>query len=204
VEGAIDASGVGRVRLVEEHLSALRAFVHLRLGAKLRSKEESQDLVQSICREVLADLPRFKERPGVGFRDWLFRTAECKILDKARYWNRERRATDREVAIDGVVKPEEEAILLAELASLATPSRDAIAREELERLERAFRDLPDDYRSVIVLSRVHGLPHEVLAQRLGRTVGATRTLLSRALARLALALEEPGTIPPGSRAPATR
>ncbi len=186
-------SDAAHAKLFDEHLAALRAFVHLRLGAKLRSREESQDLVQSICREVLADLPRVESRNGAGFRDWLFRAAECKILDKARYWNRERRAMEREIALDDPRDPAAEAAVVAELYSLATPSRDAIAREELERLELAFAELPEDYRRVIVLSRVQGLSHEELAARIGRTVGATRTLLSRALARLSLALEPKAT-----------
>jgi RNA polymerase sigma-70 factor (ECF subfamily) len=100
---------------------------------------------------------------------------------------RDRRALDREVAIDAAA--EDEHALLAGMQTLFTPSRHAIGREELERLERAFAALPDDYRSVIVLARVHGLSHAEIAGRLGRTEPATRTLLSRALARLALAIE---------------
>ena len=41
-----------------------------------------------------------------------------------------------------------------------------------------------------MLARLRGLSHESIAAKLGRTELATRTLLSRALARLAFALED--------------
>lgn len=185
------ADGEGaRPELLEQHLAGLRAFVHLRLGRVLRAQEESQDLVQSVCREVLAELPRFEVRAGGGFRDWLLRLAENKIRDRRRYWERDKRDRAREVELDATNAAHgKESAAPAELAHLMTPSRQASGREELARLERAFCELPVDYREVIVLARLRGWSHARIAEKLGRTELATRTLLSRALARLALALE---------------
>ena len=179
--------GSDRAELLEEHLAGLRAFVHLRLGRALRAKEESQDLVQSVCREVLSELPHFEPRADATFRDWLFKTAENKIRDRWRHWQREKRSVAREVELD--LTENEDASVCSDLATLCTPSRHAAGREEVARLERAFCELPPDYREVIVLARLRGLTHAQIAERLGRTELATRTLLSRALARLALAME---------------
>lgn len=176
-----------RAALLEEHIAGLRAFVHLRLGRALRAKEESQDLVQSVCREVLADLPSFEPRADATFRDWLLRTAENKIRSRWRHWKREKRDVAREVELDATQAEDESRS--SELAYLLTPSRHAASREELARLERAFCELPADYREVIVLARLRGWPHERIAEHLGRTELATRTLLSRALARLAFAMD---------------
>jgi RNA polymerase sigma-70 factor (ECF subfamily) len=180
--------------LLEQHLAGLRAFVHLRLGRALRAKEESQDLVQSVCREALAEMPRFEVRSGRGFRDWILRMAENKIRDRRRYWERDKRDVAREIELDASRAPraaarEDSPRDFSGLADLMTPSRQAAGREELARLERAFRALPADYREVIVLARLRGWSHERIAEKLGRSELATRTLLSRALARLALALE---------------
>ena len=48
----------------------------------------------------------------------------------------------------------------------------------------AFAQLPEDYREVITLSRVVGLSHGQIASQLGKSEGAVRVLLHRALARL--------------------
>jgi RNA polymerase sigma-70 factor (ECF subfamily) len=173
---------------LEEHLAGLRAFVRLRLGRALREKEESQDLVQSVCREVLSGSTGLAPRGRTGFREWLHRAAENKIKDRWRYWKRERRDPARETGFDA--SGSGSAALGSSLTDLITPSRQAASREELTRLERAFCGLPPDYREVIVLARLRGFPHAQIAERLGRTEVATRTLLSRALARLAFALEE--------------
>jgi type IV pilus assembly protein PilW len=69
--------------------------------------------------------------------------------------------------------------------TFCTPSGVLQAREEVERIEAAFDALPDDYREVITLSRIVGLSHAEIAERSGRSEGATRTLLYRALGRLA-------------------
>ena len=65
-----------------------------------------------------------------------------------------------------------------------------MAREELERIESAFDRLPEEYREVITLARIAGLSRAEIAERMGRREGAVRTLLSRALARLAELLDE--------------
>jgi RNA polymerase sigma-70 factor (ECF subfamily) len=175
-----------RDELLQRHLAGLRAFVRVRIGPLLRTKESSSDIVHSVCRELLEDLSGFEYRDEAGFRHWLYRRAENKIVDRARYWMRDKRDMRRETRGES-----QEARLgeLEELQDLFTPSRDAAAREELERVERAFAELPDDYRVVISLAKIVGLPHAEIAREMGRSEGAVRTLLSRALARLATLLE---------------
>jgi RNA polymerase sigma factor (sigma-70 family) len=65
--------------------------------------------------------------------------------------------------------------------------------EELERLEAAFDRLPDDYREVITLARLVGLPLAAIGRQMGgRSEGAVSMLLARALTRLGLELGAPG------------
>jgi RNA polymerase sigma factor (sigma-70 family) len=176
--------------LLERHLGALRTFVRPRIGRLIRARESSGDVVQSICRGVLDDPNGFEYRGEAGFRRWLFRRAERKIIDKGRFYGRDKRDVRRDKELrtgtgDG------SSIGLDAAHTLNTPSRQAVAHEELERLESAFRQLPEDYRQVLVLARLVGLPHASIARRLGRSEGATRKLLSRALARLATLMDAP-------------
>jgi RNA polymerase sigma factor (sigma-70 family) len=177
-------------RRIADHVGALRAYVRLRIGGAIRAREESADIAQSVVREALEDLPRFSGDDG-GLRGWLLRRAENKIKDRGRFWKRERRDAAREIAADA----DADAGVLAECRSFLTPSRDVSAKEELERVERAFARLSEDQRRVILLARVAGLAHAEVAREMGRTELATRTLLSRAMARLVVLLEEDGSEP---------
>lgn len=169
--------------LMAQHMPALRGFVRLRLGRMLRSREESVDLVQSICGDALADMERFEYRGPNSFRNWLMHRAENKIRSRGRFWNRGKRAARAEQS-PGDVELDE----LRELSHAFTPSRNAAGREDLERLEKAFAEMSEDDRRVILLSRVVGMDHASVAKEMGRTPLATRALLSRALAKLAAKL----------------
>lgn len=175
-----DPLSPGDEQLLEELLPAVNAFVRMRTGARLRTRESISDLVQSTCREAL----RAPERPSIadpnGFRAWLFTVAERKICGRARYWDAMRRDAAKEDRrpLDAI-----EARSLVK-AYGGTPSERLIAQEELEQLEAAMRRLPEDYREVILLRRVAGLSGRETATRLGRSEGATRQLFSQALARL--------------------
>ena len=73
-------------------------------------------------------------------------------------------------------------------ATSCSPSRQAIALEELALLERAFERLPEHYQEVLTLSRIVGLSQVQVAEEMGRTVPSVRNLLNRALVRLADAM----------------
>jgi DNA-directed RNA polymerase specialized sigma24 family protein len=60
---------------------------------------------------------------------------------------------------------------------------------DVSAVQTIYNKLPDAEREVILLSRIVGLPHEKVARTTGRTAQATRSLLHRALARLADNLE---------------
>ncbi len=170
--------------LLSRHLSGLRSFVRLRAGDLLRAKESHSDLVQSTCREVLEKHEQFEHGDEAAFRHWLFRTAEPKILDRVRYYTAAKRDAAREARPLAAPTDMDES-LLGCYASFHTPSRDVVAREQVERVERAMDALSESHREVILLARVVGLPHKRIAALMGRSEGAVRVLLFRALADLA-------------------
>jgi RNA polymerase sigma-70 factor (ECF subfamily) len=182
-------------QLLEQNLPDLQHFIRVRAGRLLLAKEESSDLVQSTCREILQHLDRFQYENEEAFKKWLHTTALRKILDRARYYQAEKRDAGREVRPRRKSPSQSgEGQLLEAYQTFATPSRSAMSREELERVQVAFEQLPDDYREVIILARVVGLPHAEIAEKMNRSQGAVRVLLSRALARLATLVDpdEPG------------
>ena len=169
--------------LLASYLPRLRAFVRLRTNAMIRQRESCSDLVQSVCREVLQGAGQFEYRGDAAFRAWLFRTALHKILDRQAFLTEQRRDVRRDAdgGGDGTVGnlPSRE----------PTASQLAGAAELQQRMEAAFDLLPEDYREVIALSRIVGLSHAEIGEQLGRSEGASRMLLSRALAAYADAMD---------------
>lgn len=172
--------------LIERHLPGLRAFVRLRAGAAIRARESASDLVQSVCREVIEHQDRFQYPSEQAFKNWLYATALRKIANRAEFWNMQKRDAGREVGIDA----RDSASLLACYATISTPSRNAMAREEVERFERAFDQLSEEQREVVTLAHLVGLSRQEIAAQTQSTEVAVRSLLYRAMARLAAILEE--------------
>jgi RNA polymerase sigma-70 factor (ECF subfamily) len=179
---AVESASQGDVAaigcLLQRHLPKLRAFVRLRMGPQLRARESASDLVQSACREVLDHCERYRHRSEANFRHWLFTTALRKIRDRADYHQAEKRSLDRERPIDDV------ADLAGVYADFNTPSAQLDMRERVARLEQAFDLLADEHREVITLTRIVGLSHAEAGEAMGRSEGASRVLLCRALAEL--------------------
>lgn len=176
--------------LLARHLPSLQAYVRLKAGPVLRARESLSDLVQSVCVEVLQDLPGFEFRGEARFRHWLFQHALHKVVNKANYHRAQKRDLGRERAMPaGDSASGEHASVLACYASICTPSRHASGREALARFEAAFDRLPDDYREAITLQRLVGMPYAEIAAAMGRSEGAVRNLVHRGLARLTTLLE---------------
>lgn len=161
--------------LVQRHLPRLHAYVRLRMGRQLAAREQSLDLVQSVCRELISHGDEFEYRDEQQFLGWLFTTALRKVQEKQRYHGRQARQAEREVELDAAS---------LEAAHWLSPSREAMGRERLQRVAAALSALPEDQREVIGLARIAGLPHREIAARLQRSEAATRQLLGRALAKL--------------------
>ena len=165
-------------QLLEQHLPALRAFVRLKAGPMLLAKESCSDLAQSVCRDVLENAERFRFGGDAEFRKWLFTTAMRKIADRAEHWRAGKRDPGRE---RGGLDEQE----LRGFAGVYTPSNQAMAREELARVEAGFAKLAPEKQEVVLMARLMGLSHAEIAKELGKSEVAVRSMLSRALAELA-------------------
>lgn len=181
----LDRASTGDRAAVEEllvlHLPDVRAFVRLRIDPLLRTRESAEDIVQSVCREVLERASRIEVRSEESFRHWLYGAVLNKVRDKRDFHLAQRRTPSREV-------PASTDALGPRYASLVSPSAEAIAREEIERIETAFDELPEHYREVISLAKIARLRSPEIGKAMRRSEKAVRGLLSRALARLATAL----------------
>jgi RNA polymerase sigma-70 factor (subfamily 1) len=168
--------------LLAHHLPRLRSWLRVRVGSGLGPRESTSDIVQSACREVLEHLDRFHYEGEAGFRCWLFKTAERKLIDKHRFHRAARRDAGRErIAGEGSADGGLDALR----GDLATPSQEAMAKEQEERIAAAVDRLSEEDRELYALFHIAGLGNAEIAAELGKTEVAVRKAKSRVLARLA-------------------
>ncbi len=160
----------------------LQLFVRLRLGAKLREKEQSLDLVQETYLAAHEAFSTFEDRDDGGFSRWLCRIAENRIRARAEHHGAKKRRPPGDLARVSQV--------LDELRTRTIgPASRAERVEERERLASALADSPSEDRDVVLMRFFEGLSVDEIADRLGTSESSVRRALGRATIRLGSCLE---------------
>jgi RNA polymerase sigma-70 factor (ECF subfamily) len=181
-------------RLLTLYTNYLKLLVATQLDTRLRGRVSPSDIVQDTFFEAHRDFNQFRGQSTAEFVSWLRRIVVHNILRVVeQHLLTEKRDVRREVSLEEIGRRLEQSTARLETLLAVesdSPSRHAVEREHEVLLADALAELPDDYRDVIVLRHIEGLPFEGVAQRMGRTVGAVRMLWLRALKRLREELEE--------------
>lgn len=141
---------------------------------RARGAAEPEDLLSEVFVQVVRGISRF-EGDEAGFRSWVFMIAHHRAQD-------ERRVRAREAARRSWGDP-------PEVAADTDVESDASSSVETESIRAVLRELPPAQRDVLLLRILGGLTVAEAAAVTGRTVGATKALQRRGLARLARILE---------------
>jgi RNA polymerase sigma-70 factor (ECF subfamily) len=166
-------------QLYEGCAARLLAFIRLRMGAELRQRLESRDILQTTLLKSLEHLPEFTGAHDGSWMAWLARIAEHEIRDRVDYQQRGRRDAARDVRLE--TDPSLPAVARSALTQ-------AIVTEEAARLEAALESLSPAHREIILLRKYQELPFAEIGGRLGKSEDACRMLLARAMTALTLAL----------------
>jgi RNA polymerase sigma-70 factor (ECF subfamily) len=174
-------------RLYDRYLMRVLAAVRARLGAELRSKLESWDVVQDAMMASLKDVESFNQASEGAFLHWLSTVVENRIRDQFDYFRAEKRDHRLEVPLARRSAGSSVPIEIPERAGAPTPSQALILSEDLARLESAMDQLPDDSRELIVAVKIEGRTYAEIGQSHGKSADAVRMQVQRALRALATA-----------------
>src|SRR6476620_4410202 len=157
---------------------------------ELRDHHDAEDATERTFLAALAALPRFEERArqddGEGastFRVWLFKIARNAIAERRR----ERRR-----------HPQAPLEAIADTAAPTDVESQAAAREDGVMAWRAVSRLRGDRKTAVVLRFVDEMSTAEIAGILGRSEGAVRVLIHRALRSVARDLGAGGSAGRGS------
>ncbi|UCG60131.1 MAG: sigma-70 family RNA polymerase sigma factor [Phycisphaerales bacterium] len=166
----------------------VRRIIRFRLDQKLRPKLDSVDVVQDALMLALGGLQDFTYSNEGDFLRWLSRIAENKLRDLFDKFQADKRDIHKEMPLKREGRSTEGgSIGAAGPMRTTTPSAIVSKQEALDKLEKALDKLKPEYKQVVVLKRIEGLSHAEIAERLGKSEGAVRMLLARAMAALTIA-----------------
>src|SRR6478752_2788368 len=179
-------------QLLALYTNYLKLLVAAQLDTRLRARVSPSDIVQESFFEAHRDFGDFRGNSIGEFVTWLRRIVVNNILRVVeQHVLAEKRDVRREVSLEEIGRRLEKSTVRLEtfLAEQAeSPSGCAVRREDEILLADTLATMPADYRDVIVLRHIEGLPFEEVAQRMDRSAGAVRMLWLRALKRMRDAL----------------
>ncbi|MDC3379446.1 RNA polymerase sigma factor [Planctomycetota bacterium] len=138
----------------------------------LRDRDKAEDVVQETFLKLYKARDRY--RPDARFASYLLRIATNICLSQLR--KKKMGSLD---AGEGSMEPED--------PDAVPPDGDALQEELHGRVRAAVERLPDRQRIAILLNKFEGQDYAQVAEHLGLTVSATKSLLHRA--RMALKAE---------------
>ena len=166
-------------QLFTKYRPRLAVLIRYKLGAPLRERVETDDILQEVFLAASKDIGSFVYRSPGSFMSWLSMIADHVIVDEARSQARQKRHATELLRFRSASNPGG-----PEPVDSKTPSRILMQKESEEKLLARLDALPPDYRDAILMAKVEGLSSVEMAKRLGRSREAAAVLLHRALQRL--------------------
>ncbi len=165
----------------EEAFAVLIAQYHQQIfsliARSLNDPTEAADVTQEVFIKVFRSIRSFNGEASL--RTWLYRIALREASNRRRWWSRHKR---QEITIDSSDREADEdaAPLLEFLAAKGESPFDHAAQGEVRaRIDAALRDLPEQFRTVVVLREIDGFAYEEIAEVLNVNLGTVKSRLTR-------------------------
>jgi len=152
--------------LYRAHLRDVYSYAYYRIG----NHHDAEDLTEQTFLQAYRHFERAQaESEGRPLRPWLIRIAHN--LAANLYRDRSRRP---QTSIDDT----------AELRTLHTTEDLVEGRDQLARILASVKELPDERREALIMRFALGMDNREIARAMGKSDGATKVLLHRAIKQL--------------------
>jgi len=160
--------------LYRTHLRDVYSYAYYRVG----NHHDAEDLTEQTFLQAYRHFERAqRESAGRPLRPWLIRIAHN--LAANLYRDRSRR-------------PQSSLDADSPLATAHSTEDLVRGRDDLARVLEGVTQLPDDRREALIMRFALGMNNREIARALGRTDGATKVLIHRAIRQLAAIVAEDG------------
>lgn len=161
----------------------VRLFQHIGPGP-----QAAEDLTQEVFLRIYRARTRYV--PGAKFSTWLFAIAGNVARNAARSHNRRRELGEADSPASADASGPLPLSGVAVDSSSLMPARVVEGNERAEMVRRAVETLGERQRMALILSRFENLSYAEIAETMGLTTKAVKSLLSRARANLKDALAD--------------
>lgn len=136
------------------------------------------DLAQEVWIRVYRNIKRLNE--PVKFRGWLSRIATNLFYDELR----KRKRSNQPLSLDAPLSVDDGEMDWEIASDTPGPDEDLTTREFYDQLHEAIADLPEVFRTTIVLREIQGMAYEEIAEITGVSLGTVKSRIARARLRL--------------------
>ena len=164
------------LRRYQSHLN--RLFYHL-----APDWQERADLSQEVWIRVYRNIHRLQE--PAKFRGWLSRIATNLFYDELR----KRKRVSPPLSLDAPRYVDDGEMSWELPDDAPSPDEDLATREFYDHLQVAISELPETFRTTIVLREIEGLPYEDIAEMTGVSLGTVKSRIARARLKLQSVLQ---------------
>jgi RNA polymerase sigma-70 factor (ECF subfamily) len=151
-------------QLYTRYVEKIYNYVYYRTG----NRQDAEDLTAKTFYQALRHVHRYVDR-GLPFSAWLYRIAHNLVAN----WHRDR-SRRQVISLD----------TLALVSERPHPETKLQLEDDQRRLLRIIRYMPEDRQQLLILKFVEQMTNREIAQIMGRTEGAIKSLYHRTLLSL--------------------
>ncbi len=160
------------------------------LARTVIDRADAADLTQEVFVKVFRGVGSFQGNSSL--RTWIYRIALREASNQRRWWMRHKQ---QEVPIEQETTDQESGTPLRLKEMLVDPGESpfeaAVQSENRARVEEALRQVPEPYRTTLILRDIEGFVYEEVAEMQGVNLGTVKSRLVRGRACLKALLTAP-------------